>query len=527
MERWLPGNDFVPNVHNFTAQSGIQVNTDGFSMLDYYRLFFTDELVNSLVTETNRYADEQIRRNANRGHRRRSRDHQWVPVTPEEMHCFFGITFLTGITKRPSTQLYWSKDPLYLTPAFSAAMNRDRYMLILKFLHFSNNAQAPNAQDPNRDRLYKIRPIIDYLNNKFQTVYTPYENIALDETLLLWKGRLSFRQYMPLKRSRFGVKIYNLCEASGYTYKFRIYTGKTGPVDDVDRLVPDAVRDFGVVEKLTVYMVLPLLDSGYNLFVDNFYTTVRLFRYLHSRQTNACGTVRKNRIPRNIADRNLQVGEMASWKLNELLCVKFRDKKDVFMLSTLHPSDTVAVRRRGRDGGQLVNKPRCITQYNQNMGAVDKVDQMLQPYTFVRKTMKWYRKVMFHIFQVAALNAFILYSIDHNDERPPKSYLQFLEGMITEFVFENRVTAIEAVRREPTNETQIRLTGRHYVKNIPSTENKQYPMKRCRVCYHKGIKRKETRFYCPQCPSHPGLCFNPSTGETDCFELWHTKKNLQ
>ena len=42
----------------------------------------------------------------------------------------------------------------------------------------------------------------------------------------MWKGRLGFKQYIPLKRARFGVKAFMLCEDSGYTFSFKIYPGK-------------------------------------------------------------------------------------------------------------------------------------------------------------------------------------------------------------------------------------------------------------------------------------------------------------
>jgi len=47
------------------------------------------------------------------------------------------------------------------------------------------------------------------------------------ESLLLWKGRLLFKQYPPPKQSRFGIKLYKLCESStGYVYTFYVYVGK-------------------------------------------------------------------------------------------------------------------------------------------------------------------------------------------------------------------------------------------------------------------------------------------------------------
>lgn len=66
------------------------------------------------------------------------------------------------------------------------------------------------------------------LNNRFSTVYTPRRELSIDESLLLWKGHLSWIQCIRTKAARFGIKTYELCEAiTGYVLKVIIYTGKS------------------------------------------------------------------------------------------------------------------------------------------------------------------------------------------------------------------------------------------------------------------------------------------------------------
>ena len=81
----------------------------------------------------------------------------------------------------------------------------------------------PDRTEPNPDKLFKIRPHVDHLFEKFQEIYTPSKNVCIYESLLLWKGRLHFKQYIPLKRSRFGIKLVILYEDGRYTYRFRVY----------------------------------------------------------------------------------------------------------------------------------------------------------------------------------------------------------------------------------------------------------------------------------------------------------------
>ena len=73
----------------------------------------------------------------------------------------------------------------------------------------------PGPAVPSPDKLFKLRPLLDHLFEKFQEAYVPSLNSSIDESLLLWKGRLSFKQYILLKRARFEVKSFILCEDSG------------------------------------------------------------------------------------------------------------------------------------------------------------------------------------------------------------------------------------------------------------------------------------------------------------------------
>ena len=77
-------------------------------------------------------------------------------------------------------------------------MRRDRYFKLL--LHFTDDVGRTN------DRLYKIRNVVEILRKAFNESFQPYQRLCIDESLLLYKGRLSFKQYIPSKRNRFGIK---------------------------------------------------------------------------------------------------------------------------------------------------------------------------------------------------------------------------------------------------------------------------------------------------------------------------------
>jgi hypothetical protein len=76
-------------------------------------------------------------------------------------------------------------------------------------------------------KLYKVQPVFDYVNIKFSEVYTPAQNLTVDERLMLWKGSLGIIQFIRIKRARFRIKTFVLSESeSGYIWNMTIYCGK-------------------------------------------------------------------------------------------------------------------------------------------------------------------------------------------------------------------------------------------------------------------------------------------------------------
>ena len=211
--QWPRANQEQPCIHGFLGKPGMSMNTDGFEAIDFYRLFLTDELLSVFVKETNRYAQQLLQQPL----QPQSRLYKWEDTNAEEMKVFCGLVFLMAINRKPEIALYWSQDSLLSTPVFSAVMSRprDRFQLLLRCWHFADNDCAPDRNSENYTRLFKIEPLIKSLSRTFESVglYTPDIKLSLNEELVLWKGRLVFRQYIPLKRARFGIKLY--CLSSG------------------------------------------------------------------------------------------------------------------------------------------------------------------------------------------------------------------------------------------------------------------------------------------------------------------------
>jgi hypothetical protein len=88
------------------------------------------------------------------------------------------MIMLMGIIQKPTLKSYFSKNPILDTPIFGRTMTQGKFKSITKFFHFVDNATQDSYS--GRKKLFKIHPVLTYLNNKFQTVYIPGENDAVD-----------------------------------------------------------------------------------------------------------------------------------------------------------------------------------------------------------------------------------------------------------------------------------------------------------------------------------------------------------
>ena len=166
------------------------------------------------VDETNKYQRQNATSNI-------GKTAAWYDTTMEELYVFFDTTILMGLNQKNRIKDYWSTDKLITTPIFGELFTRDRYLSILRYLHFADN----NTEEESK--LRKIKPVMEYLRAKFERAVTLWENLCVDESLMLWKGRLGFKQCIPSKRHRFGVKLFMLCDCdTKFILNFIVYTAE-------------------------------------------------------------------------------------------------------------------------------------------------------------------------------------------------------------------------------------------------------------------------------------------------------------
>lgn len=131
--------------------------------------------------------------NTNQPKRKFSRYSNIKKFTMEELEYFPAISNLQGQKKHSSIRKMFSTDPLYYAPIFHHTLSGRRYEEMLRCFSCCYALEVDIS-----DKLHKVNPLLEKLLLNFRSAYYP-EQLSLDESLLLFRGRLSFRQYIKGK----------------------------------------------------------------------------------------------------------------------------------------------------------------------------------------------------------------------------------------------------------------------------------------------------------------------------------------
>lgn len=478
-----------------------------------FRQFMTDTIMDLIVCQTNKY---NWYRKAGKIQRPNSLYRNYQLVTRAEMYVFLALIILMGVIKKNAVHKYWTTDPLTCTPGFNRVMSRMRFQTILGNLHFIDSLESHTRNQGKRredkDPMERIRPVSDYLRRKIQTMFNPYQKMCIDESLCLWRGNISMRQYIPSKRHRYGLKTYVLCDCkTGYVQDVLLYMGSKTEMDE-------KIPDLKVAGTVVTTLMRPYLNEGRILYTDNWYTSPALSLHLDGLNTGSCGTVRRNRSHLPPLPSTREPDSKIYKQANGILLLSWVDNKEVNLISTLHQPVQEVARRRQRGTGVAIEKPQIVNDYNRNMRLVDKKDQVVASAECARKTMRWYKKYFFHLLDVVMYNSNVILNEVRGGKKETRA--DFCTELARELIVQYKTAPVRRAPAPTTASSHLRLIERHFATLVPATEHKPKPYRRCHVCSHttKGPQtRKETRYECSECDV--GLCVDP------CFITYHTQEH--
>ncbi|CAF1158013.1 unnamed protein product [Adineta ricciae] len=180
--------------------------------------------------------------------------------------------------------MYWSKPTKQAL--ISSILTCHRFDEVLSILHFNNNEEEPTKADNNYDKLFKIRPLINHFNTKFQSAAIPEVICSADEQIVPYKGFSNLKRYNSSKPHSWGYKIYAREGKSSYLYQFEI---------EGDNQLITIDSNIGSAGNVVIRLTQNLHPNSFIAY-DNYYATIRLIKFLNVKQYHVVSTMRTNRL---------------------------------------------------------------------------------------------------------------------------------------------------------------------------------------------------------------------------------------
>lgn len=451
-----------------------------------FRAFIDDDMCESVIKHTNEEGG--------------LRNQGWQPMNRRELDALLGLLILSGVynMSKVSVRLIWSR-AMTNSIIYKATLSRSRFESILTYLRFDD--KTTRAERREGDKFAPIRELFERFTHNCRRLWSPSECVTVDEQLVGFRGRCPFRQYLPSKPDKYGIKLWACADpANMYTLNMLPYLGRD---ETRDKSVPVGTH---VVLKLTEQ----LNGSGRNVTCDNFFTSIMLADKLYSRRLTLLGTMKSNlrEIPVEFKPaRQREVGTSLFGFDGEKTIVSYVPKpnKAVVLLSTMHRDDRV---------DDVSKKPDMIIDYNNTKYAVDVVDQLCHKYTVKRATRRWPLCVFYNLVDVAAINASIVFVHNVPTFHPKRNYKRrlFLEELAMQLIreqLEHRSQHPEGLQ-EPV---RCALQSLGFPGALPqkpvARQNSTAPIdkkrKRCHLCSRNHDRKVATRCsVCAEavCPEH-------------------------
>lgn len=237
-------------------------------------------------------------------------------------------------------------------------MSHKRFHQIGGALRFDDKLSRPRRRE---DRLAAFRKVWDMWIHRLELLFSPDRDICIDEQLVPYRGRCRFKQYIPSKPAKYGLKIWAVCDVkTSYAWRLQVYTGKVG-----DR--PEVNQGMLVALELTEGL------QGNVVTCDNFFTSFALGEELLRRKIALVGTIRKSKT--DLPPQLLQTRGRATFSsvfaftlTHTIVSYVPRRGKNVLLMSTKHRTPGVSEEQK--------RKPVIIQDYNRCKGGVDNLDKV-------------------------------------------------------------------------------------------------------------------------------------------------------
>lgn len=413
----------------------------------------------------------------------------WQPTDMHELLAFIGVHLFMGIDSLPERRMYWQADTRH--PTVAAVFSRDRFESITRYLRVS----PPDAGAAPRNPFTFVRTFIAALNHSFPRHWNPGRHLALDESMVSFRGRSDIKQFVPGKPHPHGYKIWVLANEN-YMLQLQLYQGKAAPGPSIHDMV---------VQLTQLYR-----NTNHALYVDTLFTSPTLVASLFNVGIRVCGSVKRNRIGMPSAAQltpaqllAIPRGAHLQIQRDDVTLCAWRDKRLILLLyNHIDPSLLTTMQRWGDDGATYqLGCPQAIRDYFHHARAVDVVNQLHYSYLPGRKSRRCWTRLVWWLIDICIINAFRLWQVQHPDE----SHLTFRMQLAHELM------ECPPADRRPQRAAHPPPGGAVLAKDHYSVLVRED--RDCVVCSERPAHRKRTSYVCVACQQH--MCLG------ECFSSYH------
>ena len=444
--------------------------------VDCFNLYLDNAILNTIVCCTNFEA-------------RRSIGTEWKNIDLDEIKAFLGLLLTAGTNKQSKVDISEFWHPIFGNPIFQATKGKNRFKIILKFLRFDN--KETRSERRVKDKLAPIRDVWETINKNLKKYYMPGANLTVDEQLIPFRGRVGFKQYIPSKPDKYGMKMWWICDnATSYPLQGIPYLGKEG-----------SARAQNLAQNIVEQLCEPYFASYRNVTFDNFFTSIQLAQSLLSNGLTIVGTLRKNKkcIPKEFLPNNIRLPESNCFGFRKnITMVSYVPKKNraVILLSTKHYNNTIEPNKK--------NKSEINLFYNKTKGGVDTLDQMAHNYAVRKRTNRWPIAFFHNLIDIAGIAAFVIWKkLQPTCKLSRKQFLRSIaQQLVTPYIRKRSHKGLSTQKRHITELFPEQNEGKPNTTSEPEHDRKK---RRCHICPFKISRTsKQVCEYCgsPMCMEH-------------------------
>lgn len=231
--------------------------------LQVWECIFTDDMLTEIMIHTNeKLANIRTKYSKDRT--------ELNDVDMVELRALIGLLYYSAFFKSNNEDL----EALFSTDGtgrdiFRATLSLKRTLTLLACLRFDDKTNREVRQV--NDRSAAISWLFNKLVFNSQKNYSIGEYACIDEMLVGFRGRCSFRMYMGSKPEKYGIKIMILAESkTHYFYNAYIYVGKNS--DGVG--LSNEERKFAIPTQSVLRLSKPIQNSNRNKTADNWFSSI-------------------------------------------------------------------------------------------------------------------------------------------------------------------------------------------------------------------------------------------------------------